>query len=216
MQLYDNPQGNYRFASGIAPYSSGVVAADGYEIVHATLRRPLPLHQGFDRIARQLAAVGRPRHALCAVELRIPAPLSFAGFIEFNGGYQQILRDWDLPLHGRNPVARTNIAPAVFPPDVPSVYAFSYTVPAPDATPPTFIIAGAGDLRDQAEMSDAAIVRAGETSADALREKAATVMDVMLARLAGVGMTWAEVTSPCWENMFRRSESVVDQGRFPT
>lgn len=195
MELYDNPRGNYRFAAGSAPYSSGVVAAPGYEIVHATLRRPVPMHQGFERIAQHLDAVGRPRHALCAVELRIPAPLSFAGFIEFNGGYQQILRDWDLMLDGRNPVARTNIAPGVFPPAVPSLYAFSYTVPAPDATMPTFVIAGAGDLRDQAQMSDAAIVRAGESSADALREKAATVMDAMQARLAGVEMTWADVTT---------------------
>ena len=39
-----------------------------------------------------------------------------AGFIEFNQGYRTILEEWDLLLDGINPVARTNVAPAVAPP----------------------------------------------------------------------------------------------------
>ena len=31
------PHGDYRFLPGIAPYSSGVVATPGHQIVHATL-----------------------------------------------------------------------------------------------------------------------------------------------------------------------------------
>ena len=196
MMLIDNPSGNYRFLTGIAPYSSGVVAMSGFEIVHVRLRQPTPYRRGFEQIARHLAAAHRPRHALCGVELRLPTPLSFEGFAAFNGEYQQLLASWELLLNGRNPLARTNIAPAVLPPEEPSLYAFSYTAPSSDdATPPTFIVAGAGDLHDQANLSPAAIVRPDDTSDDALREKAMCVMQVMQARLDGLGVGWPDVTS---------------------
>ena len=56
MRLVDNPKGNYRFLTGIAPYSSGVVAMPGYEIVYTVLQQPLPYRQGFDLIDPHLAA----------------------------------------------------------------------------------------------------------------------------------------------------------------
>ena len=195
MQLIENPQGNYRFLTGIAPYSAGVVALAGYEIVRVTLQTPVPYRQGFALIDGHLQAQGRPRPALCAVELRLPKPLSFAGFGEFNAGYRALLANWDILLGEHNPVARTNIAPAVDPPTEPALYAFSYTQPCPANQPPTFIVAGAGDLRDQAQLSTTAVVRPGETSANALREKAACVMQVMQARLTGLGMNWAQATA---------------------
>ena len=193
--LIDNTRGNYRFLAGIAPYSSGVVSMAGYEIVHVTLRRPLALDHGFERIEHYLEDAGRPRHALCAMELRLPAPLSFGGFADFNRGYQQQLAAWDLLIEGRNPIARTNIAPALMPPDQPSLYGFAYTKPTNDPGIPTFIVAGAGDLHDQADLSAAAIVRPGEESAEAMREKATTVMQVMTARVQGLGLDWSDATT---------------------
>ena len=194
MQLLANPAGNYAFLTGIAPYSAGVVAAPGYEIVRAVLAHPLPWREGFARIESHLSGLGRSSAALCAVELRSPAPFSFAGFAAFNGAYQTRLAEWNLLRDSVNPIARTNVAPAVNPPAEPSLYAFSYTRPidSPDASR-TFIVAGAGDLRDQADLSPAAIVRPGETSTDAMQEKAAAVLAVMEARLFGLGMTWADV-----------------------
>lgn len=194
MPLLDNPAGNYRFLTGIAPYSAGVIAAPGYEIVRAVLARPLPWREGFGLIDRHLAGLGRTRSALCAMELRSPAPFTFAGFAAFNGEYQSQLAAWGLLLDGRNPIARTNVAPAVKPPAQPSLYAFSYTLPAAQpGDSRTFIVAGAGDLRDQADLSPAAIVRPGETSVPAMREKAAAVLNVMQERLYGLGMGWADV-----------------------
>ena len=38
--LIDNPRGGYRFLTGISPFSSGVVASDGHEVVHATPATP--------------------------------------------------------------------------------------------------------------------------------------------------------------------------------
>jgi hypothetical protein len=194
MELLTHPIGNYQFYTGIAPYSAGVVALPNYEIVRVTLHQSIPYRQGFDLIERHLAALGRPRQALCAIELRLPAPRSFTGFIDFNRDYRAILAECEILVGDHNPVARTNIAPAFAPPPEPSLYAFSYTIPGATATP-TFIVAGAGDLNDQANLSTAAVVRPGETSANALEEKAATVMAVMEERLTGLRMTWDAVTA---------------------
>jgi hypothetical protein len=138
-------------------------------MVHATLQAPVPWRQGFAGIERHLRALGRPRTALGAIELRIPTPLTFAGFAEFNRGYRALLGEWGLLVDGRNPIARTNVAPVVGPPPEPSLHAFSYTVAA-------------------------GVVRPDDTSPDGMREKAAYVMGVMQARLAGLGATWADVT----------------------
>lgn len=193
MQLLANPAGNYAFLTGIAPYSAGVTAQPGYEIVRAVLARPVPWQEGFVRIEEHLNGLGRPRSALCAVELRSPAPFTFAGFAAFNGEYQARLVEWGLLRDGVNPIARTNVAPAINPPAQPSLYAFSYTAPTTHSLP-TFIVAGAGDLRDQADLSPSAIVRPGEISTDAMAEKAAAVLAVMQARLFGLGMAWADVS----------------------
>jgi hypothetical protein len=196
--LLPGPDPSYRFLPGGEPYSSGAVATPGWEVVHATLQAPVPWREGFARIERRLRALGRPRTALCAIELRVPTPLTFAGFAEFNRGYRELLGEWGLLVDGRNPIARTNVAPVVGPPPEPSLYAFSYTVAAPTAgqSPgrPTFVAAGSGELRP-GQASRAGVVRPDETSPDAMREKAAYVMGVMQARLAGLGATWTDVTA---------------------
>lgn len=194
--LLDNVSGNYRFLTGIAPYSCGVVAMPGYEIIHVTLRQPIPYQSGFERILSHLTATSRPSQALCAIQLRLPVPLSFEEFSTFNAEYQQVLAKWDLLLDGNNPVARTNIAPAWHPPEEPSLYAFSYTMPTSNnPLSPTFIVAGAGDLNDQTNLSPEAIVRPNETSTEALQEKAQCVMQVMRERVSGLKVSWADATT---------------------
>src|SRR5439155_301202 len=79
----------------------------------ATLAAPVPWRAGFSLIERHLEGLGRTRAALCAVQLRLPAPLSFEGFVDFNRGYRALLDDWGLLVDGRNPIARTNVAPVV-------------------------------------------------------------------------------------------------------
>jgi hypothetical protein len=185
--------GSYGFLPGIEPYSSGVVAAPGFAIVHATLRAPVPWREGFTRIEAHLREHGRPRTALSAIALRIPAPLSFDGFAAFNRGYRALLAEWGLLVGGQNPIARTNVAPVVGAPAEPSLHAFAYTRPAQTSVP-TFVVAGSGELRDRS-MDAAGIVRGGETSPAALREKAAYVMDVMRTRLHGLGADWPHVTA---------------------
>jgi hypothetical protein len=191
--LLPGPDPSYRFLPGGEPYSSGVVATPGWEVIHVTLQAAVPWREGFAAIERHLTALDRPRTALCAIELRIPTPLTFEGFAEFNRGYRALLGEWGLLVDGRNPVARTNVAPVVGPPPEPSLYAFSHTVPAAGGRP-TFVAAGSGEVRP-GPASRASVVRPDETSPGAMREKAAYVMGVMQARLTGLGATWADVTA---------------------
>lgn len=189
----DNRRGSYRFLPGIAPFSSGAVAMPGYQVVHATLRGPVPWRQGFDLIDAHLKERQRPRAALCAIELRIPAALTSAGFDTFNAGYQGLLKEWGLLVDGQNPIARTNVAPVVGAPGEASLYGFAYTA-AGGPTTPTFVVAGSGETRRSA-TGGMEIVRNGESTPEAMREKAAYVLGVMRDRLQGLGGSWADVTA---------------------
>ncbi|MBM3787085.1 MAG: RidA family protein [Acidobacteria bacterium] len=190
--LVPNPKGNYAFLQGIAPYSGGAVAERGYEVVHARFAQPVPLNEGFERVKKHLIAVKRPAQALCGMELRSPKPFTFEGFNSFNAGYIQVLKDWNIFLDGVNPVARTNIAPEIGAPPVPSLYGFSYTTPSARRER-TFIVAGAGEL-PEGSLKPEDVVRRGETSNEALREKTRFVMGLMTGRLQGLGVDWQQVT----------------------
>src|SRR6266545_3995659 len=164
--LRDIPTGGYQFLPGISAFSSGVVAIAGWEIVHATLGTPVPWRDGFARIDRHLREAGRPREALCGIELRSPAPFTFGGFDDFNQGYRALLAEWKILVGDENPIPRTNVAP----------------------------VAGAGELRERVQGPEG-IVRRGETSPDAMREKARFVMTTMQERLRTLGGTWDRVTA---------------------
>jgi hypothetical protein len=192
MALMQNQAGGYQFLPGSNAFSSGIVALPGFEVVRVHLRHPLPYQRGFDLIVRHLETQGRSRAALCAIELRTPKPFSFVAFTAFNQEYWQFLTDWHPPWAQQNPLARTNVVPGVRPPDEPVLLAFSYTVPGIDTSmPSTFIISGAGEVRNQT-LAPANIVRYGEISIEALREKAAQVMYIMTTRLQKLNLSWAE------------------------
>ncbi len=74
-----------------------------------------------------------------------------------------------------------------------SLYSFSYAAPCNGSKSDTFVVAGAGEIGG-GELSVRAIVRAGETSPEAMREKAAAVMNTMEERLALLGVGWGKVT----------------------
>ena len=191
--LRECPNGGYRYLPGISAFSSGVIASPGWEIVRATLAAPLPWRTGFALIDRHLRGQDRPRAALCGIELRSPAPFTFEGFAEFNHGYCALLQERGILVDGDNPIPRTNVAPVTAAPAVPVLYAFDYTIPG--TTPsPTFVVAGAGEMGDRA-LGAEGIVRPGETSPDAMREKARFVMGIMADRMKALGADWSRVTT---------------------
>lgn len=89
-------------------------------------------------------------------------------------------------VDGLNPLARTNVAPAQNPPRDPHLFAFSYTESVDsEVRERSFVVAGAGELVE-GRLDATSIVRRGDVSEDAMREKAAFVVEVMNDRLAGL------------------------------
>jgi hypothetical protein len=191
--LIDNVLGNFRFLSGIDIFCSGVIAHPGYEIVHVAFHLLPPLNKGFELIERHLQRSQRPLNALCAMELRLPQPLSLQGFKEFNQPYIKKLADWNLLVEGLNPVARTNVAPGVNPVLEPSVYGFSYTVPAQHQGA-TFVVTGVPEVQFRQE-GRLDIVAPGDVSLMGLPQKAERVLQVLAARLHAMQVRWADVTA---------------------
>jgi hypothetical protein len=109
--------------------------------------------------------------------------------------YAGTLERWGIYKDGVNPVARTNVCPAHQPPPEPSLYAFSYTVPAATGARGTFIVAGGGEAPDDKPNYHDHIVRRGDTSPEGLREKVRYVAAEMERRLAALGFSWQHAIS---------------------
>jgi hypothetical protein len=133
--------GGFRFLATDGPFSAGVAAEPGFEIVRLIAPRYTPLVEGFRLVERTLSAAGRPPAALCAMELRVPKPMSRAGFDDFNRGYVAQHERWGLRVDGHMAPARTNVAPEIDPPVEPSLHAFCYTIEG-RAPRSTFVISG--------------------------------------------------------------------------
>jgi hypothetical protein len=154
----------------------------------------MPLKQGFERIERLITAAGRPLTSFCACELRSPAPFTEQGFRAFNEVYVVTLQKWGLFDGKINPVARSNVCPQIDPPPEPSFHAFSFTVAAAEAAP-SFVIAGSAEAREGGASYRERTVRHGETTPEAMREKARYVLGELERRLAAFGVGWADTTA---------------------
>jgi hypothetical protein len=187
--------GGYRYVKGVFQYSGGVAAEPGFEIERVRFRRPLPLADGFRVVEAQVRGMGRPLTAFCACELRSPAPFTEEAFTEFNRIYVGTLERWGVYRAGLNPVARSNVCPEIGPPAVPSLYAFSYTVPAESDTPASFVVAGSGEAPEGKGNYRDHIIRRGDASPAGLREKARWVLAEMERRMAALGHTWRDATA---------------------
>jgi hypothetical protein len=184
----------YRYIPGPFQYSAGVAALPGHAIERVRFANPVPLADGFRRIEAFLRDAGLPLTAFCACELRSPAPFTDAGFIAFNREYVGTLERWGIVADDRNPVARSNVCPEIDPPAAPGFHAFSYVTPAAGA-PPSFVIAGRGEAQEGTGPYLDKTVRYGETSPDAIAEKARYVLGVMEKRMAALGGRWGLTTA---------------------
>jgi hypothetical protein len=189
------PEAGYRYLQGVFQYSAGVAAEPGFEIERARFLRPVPLAEGFRAIEAYLVGLGRPLGALCACELRSPAPFTEEGFLAFNRAYVGTLARWGIYRDDANPVARSNVCPEIDPPEAANFYAFAYTIPAQPGVRPSFHIAGSGEAPEgKANYRDHIVCR-GDTSVSGLREKAHYVLGEMERRMRVLGFGWPEVTA---------------------
>jgi len=195
--------GDYRYIKAFFQYSGGVAAEPGYEIERARFGKPLRLADAYAAVEAHLQALGRPSTAFAACELRSPAPFTEQGFIDFNRVYVKTLARWGIYREDGaaflNPVARTNVCPMYDKPAEPVMHAFSYTVPAKRAGSAgrrSFILSGSGDRRHgSARTPEEAIVRYGDTSPEAMREKVLYVLEEMERRLELLGLTWHDAVT---------------------
>lgn len=187
-------EGGYRYVPGVFQYSAGVAALDGFEIRRIRFQKPVPVQEGFSRIKDILADYKRPLTSFCACELRSPAQFSEVGFRSFNETYVDTLEDWGIYDGQTNPVARSNVCPEVNGPTEPQFYAFSFTVEAKGAKP-SFVVAGSGEAPEGHDNYRDHIVRLGDTSPNAIEEKANFVLGEMERRLSGLGFDWGTVTA---------------------
>jgi len=207
MNLRPSPVAPFSYVPGIDPYSGGVVAAPGAEIIHVTLLEAIPWRDGFERIEEITTDNGVDRTSLCAVELRCSQPHSFEGFIGFNDEYRALLNDWGLLNGLENPIARTNVAPVHHPPRETSLHAFSY-VKQSDSAAKSFVVAGAGDLMDQSDLQPSSIVAKDLDGEDAWRLRIEQVCQEMEDRMTAIGVGWNDcsvIDVYCAEDWFSQA-----------
>jgi hypothetical protein len=191
----DLPAAGYRYIPFAFQYSGGVEALPGYRVERVEFSRPLPLAEGFSWIENYLSHQGVPLLGFCACELRSPAQFTDQGFIDFNRHYTATLMRWGVMQNAEdNPVARSNVIPALHKPAEPSFYAFCFARRA-DGDPGSFVIAGSGEAGDEPVPYPQKTVRYGETGADAMHEKAAFVIGRIEQRLAALGKGWEDTTA---------------------
>jgi hypothetical protein len=185
--------GGYRYVRGPFQYSGGVAAQTGFTIERVRFSRPVALEEGFKKIEAHLHSIGRPQTSFCACELRSPEPFTEQGFIDFNRIYVGTLESWGIFNDDENPVARSNVCPEITAPPGPSFHAFSYTVPSENVAP-SFVIAGSGEAPEGYGNYEERIIRLGDTSADAMREKALYVLGAMEERMEALNVGWRDTT----------------------
>lgn len=190
-----NQVGGYRYIKSAFQYSAGVAAEPGHQIERVRFPEVLPLTQGFRYIESHLKALGRPLQALCACELRSPAPFDEAGFAAFNRVYVGTLEAFGLFRDQTNPVARTNVCPEIDPPAGPGFHAFSYTVADEDQGSGGFIASGSGEAPEGQGSYLEHTIRLGDQSDEGMREKARWVCEEMERRMTALGFGWKDATS---------------------
>ena len=132
----------FRFLPVDGPFSAGVAAEPGFDIVRVHAPHRTPLEKGFRLIEETLQKSKRPMTALCALELRVPKPFNRADWKVFNDGYVAQWNKWEATVDGRIPGARTNVAPEFNPPTEPGLHAFCYSVEAGGPGGKDFVISG--------------------------------------------------------------------------
>jgi len=178
----------YRYVPGSRFAADGVLACPGMAISRVAFTRFRQWDRGFGDIGAFLSAEGLTPAALCGVELRMPAALTFDDFRSLNDKYLTRLDEWGLLRDGRSTFARTNVCPAGNVVRAPSVAAFSYVHPG-DNPVQCFVISGIAELPPGGSFP-ADVTAPGDTSASGLRAKATTITSIVSDTIRALGTKW--------------------------
>ena len=175
-------------------FSRGVAARPGFEFWRVRLLGRPPLASGLQTAAEFIRKAKRPLTALAAMELRLPKPLPAAEFAALNVEYVKALVAAGFVVPGETrPEARSNMAPLYNAPDVFSLHAFTFAVPAPpgmQAASPDYVISG------KPESTDAGgVIGGSDYSAPAMRVKASSILDWLTDRITELGGDPAHATA---------------------
>ncbi len=182
-------KGGYAYVPALPFASAGVVALPGMSLARAVFAEPRPLRAGFAAVERHLESVHRPLAALCGFEFRMPQVLSPEGFLAFNARYLTQLKAWDLVKDAPPTLSRTNVVPLGTALSEDAVYAFSYTIEEREVSK-AFVVSGAPELIPGDSSSGFSILRRGETSEEALRDKTRCVVSNVRRIVDALGASW--------------------------
>lgn len=183
--------GNYRFLAG-GPFSAGVAPDEGFALRRVRFARLVPMADGFAAIRQHLIDRGRPVTALAGCELRSPRPMTIDEFTTFNAVYLETLHTWGCRDGALNPVARSNLAPALDAPGEATFFAFTYTIAEPGAVG-DYLVSGLPEIRDGAKAGDR-VVAGDDVSPQGLATKLTFILDVLRRRVADLGGDWTGIT----------------------
>jgi hypothetical protein len=191
-RLVANQRGGYLFVPGTPFFSLGAVAANGFEVVRATFRRPPAFPDGLDRVEQHLRAVGRTMQAVCGFELRNGRQATVPEFMAFNDSYIDRLRRAGMVLNGQMPLVRSNLV--ITGTDASHrIHAFSYTVPASSPSSlRTFVVAGIPEVRLLDPNPE--IVARDDVSVNGLRQKTLFILETIETLLTSLSAGWSDVT----------------------
>jgi len=177
-----------------SPFSSGVVAMEGYTFLRIRLRSALPLADGLAAASREMKALGCPPNALAGLELRAPQRMTRPGFVEFNQRYLTLLKQAGFPIGDTVSIARSDMVPRFDPPEVDSLVAFTFTVhqkfSAAGNSGPDFLTSGTPELASNPNR----VIAANDSSPAGMDKKARFVWDALRQTVANLGARWADIS----------------------
>ncbi|WP_020390859.1 hypothetical protein [Kribbella catacumbae] len=192
MSVVQDSGRGYHFIPSVRQYSAGVRATQGHGLHRCTFAELTPLSEGLSRAVEQLAGLGLPTHALCALELRSPRPQSEGAFDAFNNLYRKLLDQAGLLIQGANPIARTNVCPVAQAPDEPALHAFVYSAPQEDqGTAVDFVVSGSAEAPEARGSYRLYAAAPDDLTPDGIVIKANWVVDEMERRLDTLGASWS-------------------------
>src|SRR6185295_2190072 len=101
---------------------------------------------------------------------------------------------WGIFRDEVNPVARSNVCPEIDPPASPRSTR-SATPCRVKTARGAAVAAGSGEAREGGPSYEGRIIRRGDQSPEAMREKARFVLGAMEQRMAALAFGWADVTA---------------------